>query len=1030
MTRYLFAYSPGFTILFFIALFAPSISRAQTEQCGTVPFNNRPGKGEESKQDFEQWMQAKLAAKHGLSQVFRTDANGPVYTIPVVVHVIHKGEAVGTGSNISDEQILDQVRILNEDFRRQNPDTVNTPDNFKPVAADTKIEFVLARQDPDGFPSNGIVRVQGNRETYNLNSASTLSELSYWPAELYMNIWVAPLEPGLLGYASFPVSDLPGLENTPDNPSTDGIVISYKYFGSIGNVSSQSEGRTTTHEAGHFLGLRHIWGDDGGDCSIDDYVEDTPLQGPETNSCPEEKSTCGSVDMFQNYMDYTNDACMNIFTQDQKDRMRIVLENSIRRESLLTSPGLSPPALADNDAGIRKIVSPAPSECDGMIIPEITVFNAGELTLNSFSVSLYLQGNLIEEVQGTSKLETGESTHVTFTELDLSQGTNTTATYDLRFAVTGANDTVDENPVNNQKSLDFIIPQQDSLPVSENFENPDNSSFLDKVLIRNPDNSITWEITEAPGFGENNHALYMNFYEYENAFGEKDALYTPTYDFSSLTSATLSFKIAYVPYLDKQANETSSDGLRIGVSLDCGATINTLLYDLAGEELATGPPSEALFIPENRTDWRTVELSLDAFTGEPNVQLAFIAVNDYGNNLYLDDIRIEAKVKRNLDLAIIRVNSPTLLSCEDNPSPLITIKNQGQETIHHFDVTYQVDNQPSASFAYNASPLAAGEEKEIPLEQIDLATGLHSLFISATNPNQEMDEQPEDNQKMKHFFVDDNRDLIPLINDFQTSSLPDVLAGEMPADSESWLVVNPDSSITWRVVNIPGSTNGRAAGIENFVNENIGSRDRLVSPTLDFSYTLTASVFFKVSYALLSENYVDTLRVLASADCGQSYTTVYEKAGSDIAVTETEEEWIPSQPADWIEEFIDLSDFAGETDVRLAFEVINGYGNNLYLDDIEFFLSDDPDPLILEEDSYRLYPNPTDGLFKATFNLQERETIYIALYDIRGSLLFEKELPFTLNQTYEFDLSAQPAGVYILSVKSPSINDSQRIIVY
>lgn len=1026
MTKFQFTPSSAFSAFFLLIFLYSYTSFAQSEKCGTVPFNSKLGKDEESKVAFERWMNEKLKEKH-LSPFRRAAANQPVYTIPVVVHVIHKGEAEEIGSNIPYEQILDQIRILNEDYRRQNPDTVNTPVIFQPVAADTRIEFVLARQDPNGFPTNGVVRVQGNQETYGLNNASTLSELSYWPAEYYLNIWVAPLEPGLLGYASFPVSDLEGLEGAPDNPFTDGVVISYQYFGSTGNASSQSFGRTTTHEVGHFLGLRHIWGD--GDCSVDDFVQDTPLQGSETNGCPEEKFTCDHVNMFQNYMDYTDDACMNIFTEDQKARMRIVLENSKRRTSLLTSPALEPPVLADNDAGISKIVSPAPSECDGTIIPKITVFNAGQNQLQSFQVSLFLQGNLVEEKTVNTDLATGESTTISFSALNLSQGPDTRAIYELSFIISQANNVVDENPNNNDKSIEFVIPQNGELPVSENFENPE-SIFLNQAIIRNPDRGITWGITEAPGFGQNNHALFLNFFDYENAFGERDALYTPTYDFSNLKSATLSFRYAYAPYLDEE-NQTSSDGFRVGVSLDCGATLDTLVFDRVGEELATTPAIKGAFTPESRAQWLTVEIPLNAFIGQPNVQLAFIGINDYGNNLYLDDIQIKAEVLRNIDLAVTQIREPALLSCNTSPSPQFVIKNQGTETIQRFEVIYQVDEQPVTSFVYNAFPLAPEEEKEIPLEQFSLSVGLHTLDINIIQPNLQPDEQPEDNRKILTFYVDDNRDIIPLIQDFNESTLPDVLTGEVPVDDQSWIIVNPDSSITWEIDDAPG--NGRinsAAVIRNFIYEDVGSIDRLISPTLDFSTTNEASVFFKVSYALFSQNYVDTLRVLVSTDCGQTYNTVYEESGEDLAVTETDSEWVPIQEGDWKEQFIDLSDFAGEPDVRVAFEAINGYGNNLYLDDIEFFLSDNDEPVRIEENTYRLYPNPTDGLIQAVFNLLDREDVQLTLYSIQGEVLWQQFFPFTLNQTYELDLRSQPAGVYILRVNSPSINTSQRFIIY
>lgn len=193
--------------------------------------------------------------------------------------------------------------------------------------------------------------MQGTKSVWTINDNATFKALSYWPAEDYYNVWVINI-PSYLGYAQFPVSNLPGLENSPDNRLTDGTIIHYAAFGSnfegLGtfHVIDYDHGRTLTHETGHFFGLRHIWGDDGTACSGDDYVSDTPNQGGDySGQCPSSpRASCGSNDMFMNYMDYTDDACMNLFTQGQFSRAIVVLDNSPRRFSLRNSIGdESPP---------------------------------------------------------------------------------------------------------------------------------------------------------------------------------------------------------------------------------------------------------------------------------------------------------------------------------------------------------------------------------------------------------------------------------------------------------------------------------------------------------------------------------------------------------------------------------------------------------------------------------------------------------------------------------------------------------------
>lgn len=992
------------------------------EKCATVPFNNKQGKGKQYQETFESWMRQKMRQQpKTLSSRLQEDE---IYTIPVVVHVIHNGENEGTGVNISMEQIESQIRVLNEDFRRHNPDTINTPEEFLAVAADPGIEFVLAKQDPDGFATNGVVRAEGTQQAYGQGDASELSSISYWNSEDYLNIWVADLENDLLGFATYPVTDLPGIDYT-DIPETDGIVVNYRYFGSSAYGSRNNAGRTATHEIGHFLGLRHIWGDGG--CEVDDYVGDTPLQGSETQGCPDEKTSCGVINMFQNYMDYTSDFCMNIFTEEQKERMRIVLENSIRRNSLLFSPALEEPVLVDNDASINRIITPASSICNEAFIPEVTILNAGENALQSARVDVYLDGNLLERKTFELNLTTGETQNVTFSPVNTGQAAGNTSPYEITFAVSAANGSDDENDRNNVKAIAYIIPNEGTLPLAESFDE-DTSTFLDEAIIRNDDDGITWQVTNAPGYGEGNQTLFLDFFEYTGALGEEDILFTPTYDFSNLESASLSFRYAYAVYTED--GQFSEDGLAVGVSLDCGATIDTLLFEEYGEDLATSPAISSEFIPTDRREWRTVDISLEDYAGQSNVQIAFIGINEYGNNLYLDDISITEVVA--VDAAISRIESPGLITANQTPSPVFVVQNEGTATLYNFEVSYQLDQQIITSFTHNAFPIPSGEEIELPLEAPDLSLGLHSLSLEVFDPNTQPDQLPANNSIDYTFYIDNQQDIIPLILDFDRRNIPDVLNGESPTDPQDWLVANPDSDITWDTLEVvrDGQSN-KAAVIRNFRNPNIGSIDQIVSPLLDLRNVREASVFFDVSYGLFSETFSDTLRLLISLDSGQTYSTIYELSGDEMsAVIQADTSWVPSKDGDWKQFFVDLTEYTGEAGIRLAFEAKNGYGNNIYLDNVEFFQSNEETPVAVEENAFLLYPNPSeDGRLKAAFNLQSREDVQILLYNIRGALIWQGSFPNTLNQTYSIDMTGNAAGVYLMRVISPSLNNTQRFII-
>jgi len=227
----------------------PYIEQKQIEQLGIYG----------SQEYFEVWLNGRKNELRQHPERFRTQASGR-RQIPVVVHVIHHGTPVGEGANIPFSQIQAQIDVLNEDYGKMNPDAVNTPDEFKAVAGDANIEFVLAKQDPNGLPSNGVNRVLGSKASYTPDDAPLIGQLALWPPEDYMNIWVAPLQPPYLGYSSFPISELPGLNFPASTRETDGVTIDYRYFGEGGNAVGSSAGRTATHEVGHYFGLRHIRG--------------------------------------------------------------------------------------------------------------------------------------------------------------------------------------------------------------------------------------------------------------------------------------------------------------------------------------------------------------------------------------------------------------------------------------------------------------------------------------------------------------------------------------------------------------------------------------------------------------------------------------------------------------------------------------------------------------------------------------------------------------------------------------------------
>jgi hypothetical protein len=298
--------------------------------CGTMPVHERLLRTDPA------YMEARVRSENAAfeAMVFRAEAaRTGITVIPVVVHVVHKTNA----QNISDAQIQSQIDVLNRDFRKTNPDIASIPAAFAPFAADARIEFELATTDPGGAATDGITRTKTTTNAFtddNAVKAASSGGADPWPRDDYLNIWVCELNTdGLLGYAQFPGGPA----------ATDGVVILHSAFGTTGTAAAPFNlGRTSTHEIGHFLNLRHIWGDDGNGCSGDDFVVDTPnCAGPNRGVPTFPKVTCGNGpngDMFMNYMDYTDDRGMFMFTAGQVLRMQTCLDND--RPSLgHTKPG-------------------------------------------------------------------------------------------------------------------------------------------------------------------------------------------------------------------------------------------------------------------------------------------------------------------------------------------------------------------------------------------------------------------------------------------------------------------------------------------------------------------------------------------------------------------------------------------------------------------------------------------------------------------------------------------------------------------
>jgi len=991
---------PTLVLLLALIFLVPFISPGQ-QRCPVVPT-------EQESKIFEDWLRQKMEAKRLLFKTYEALSTAQeVYTIPVVVHVIHNGEAQGDGTNISNAQIFSQIDVLNEDFRRLNADTINTPSIFQSVVADAEIQFELAKRDPEGLPTNGIVRVQGSQAEWDFGDEDDLKAQSYWPANDYLNMWVANLKSPLLGFATFPISDLQGLENEfTNNELLDGVVTGHRFFGSIDKgdfevlASPFNLGRTTTHEVGHFLGLRHVWGDGG--CGLDDFCDDTPRAEDEHISCPTtDLITCGSRDMYENYLDFTEDSCMNIFTFCQRGRMRAVLENSPRRKSLLASNALVAPTLVSNNMGIRNIISPVSNICVANFIPGVEVRNYGTNTVTSFRVRVSLDGQTVETLNVSGSLDPLDIANITFLDINLGNP----GTHKVSYEIINTNGQTDQVASNNLAEIDVVFAAQGFSTITEQFESLPNDWF-----VSNPDDSLTWSITSAPGNGINNKAIYMNSFNYgTNGIGQLDFLFSPVFEFAGVIFAEVSFKVAYA-----HVSGGFPEGLILAITTDCSNNFSeSIIFQKYGNTLATASSNNE-FIPSDKSEWRTETINLSKFSGSQNVQVVFISQSGAGNNLYIDDITI--RVEREFNLKILE---PPTVTCENLITPQIEFINPIGEDINSLRLEYTIGNQPQESVNISDLEILPGRLGLVDLPPINLEDGEYTLTIDIVDLNGKP-VSLENSSEATTFRIDNQTDQLPLREKFEVNFLEEI----------NWTTVPNNDTLNWELVEALGNGNGnKALLVPQFNSNNTGKKNWLVSPILDFSQLLEASLFFKVSYAS-NPNSIDTLEVIVLEDCGKTVAgLLYQKSGEELGDTILVDiEWLPQQTSDWRTEFIDLGGLIGRSDLRIALISTDGGGNNLFIDDIEFFLSSDPNPAEVPDNNFIIFPNPTlTNEFKISFNLPQKEDLSLLLFSPTGHIISTVELPNTLNQTYTYDFLNQPNGIYFLRIVGKSFVKTKRV---
>jgi hypothetical protein len=580
-----------------------------------------------TKEEFEAWI-APIVKK--INEDKKTGRNVQVvYNIPVVIHIVHNGDALGTGENITDAQAISQITVMNQDFRR----LAGTPGgaNSTGLAVDCEINFCLAQTDPNGLATTGVVR--HNIAPYSNNVANgaggadwetnadveTMKTNTQWDPNNYLNMWT--IRPGglalasgglqgLLGYAQFPSSSgLSGLSASGGAANTDGVVAAFDAMGTIALNDgtfilnpTYNLGRTMTHEVGHWVGLRHIWGDDGCPASggnvytNEDFCADTPAAAAANYTCSVVNS-CTAIagnDMIQNYMDYTNDSCMDTFTADQKTRMIAVMTNSPQRNTLNASTACQTPT------PIIRFTNPTGSvnENTNCSFTDVTFpVTLGKAATQNAVVTFNVTG-------GTATLNTDYS--IVNNTVTFPAGTTTTQNLTVRVfhdGIVEPNETIIVDLTLNANGGDAVLnnlaktmtitivdnditptPTQNNILISEDFEDATGWAIVDV-------NADTWGLVGANGIGTAPNTITGTC-----AYSEKSRTYlggtgnatpnnyivSPQFTIpAGATSTTLTYIIAgygavagnYSAYFTTTLNPTTEAQITSGTIIQAATTI-------------------------------------------------------------------------------------------------------------------------------------------------------------------------------------------------------------------------------------------------------------------------------------------------------------------------------------------------------------------------------------------------------------------------------------------------------------------------
>lgn len=632
----------------------PTVKQRPTNiiRCGSqVIFNQALKKDPGLRGKIQNNRQSVIARYNQLQQSGNILGTNAVVTIPVVVHVILPNPGL-----VTDAQIQSQIDVLNADYAGLNADSTRIPAAFKSRFGKGNIRFCLAKRDPQGEASNGIVRVASSTISVPGDADPVKFTCSggsdAWNPSKYLNIWVCAMPDFYLGYSYYA-----SLTSVPLNER--GFVNNYTAFGTMGTAQAPfNRGRTATHEIGHYFDLEHIWGPNNCDgiqsCSDDDGIADTPPQyecimgAPAADSIIKDICTPNAPGvMWMNYMDYVDDQAMVMYTPQQHLRMEATLDTVVWMQSLSTSDGCTPVTPLTRDAQMVKINDPSIGPCNNgsnfvytcssSYRPVVTIRNAGSAAITSLTISARFGTGTPVVTNWTGNLASLASTNITLNVMNLSPGTNA----NLTIYTSNPNGSTDQRLANDTTRIDAVVLPVGIVPLTEGFESTGFPPSLWQLL--NPDNDFTWQRTTSAAKTGVASMYINNFDNYNNP--TQDFMYSPLVEVRGKDSAFLTFEIAAAMFKDPFQAGVDTDTLEVFVTDDCGLTMRSVYKKWGRSLITTGNIAiEDSFVP-NAGEWRKDSVFLGDFSGatQQYIQVVFRNTANYGNNIYIDDINIKVR---------------------------------------------------------------------------------------------------------------------------------------------------------------------------------------------------------------------------------------------------------------------------------------------------------------------------------------------------------------------------------------------------